>query len=79
MLDRGQVKSLEPVSIFLKSKERRSGSTNTSRSYLTALVHFNTFLSPQHTAGTILRSLIKGERNVYELLDSFAAGYRRFG
>lgn len=71
MLSRGQVQSLKPVGDFIESRSRKS--PNTGKGYLTALVHFNNFLSPIHTAETILHSLIEGETDVYKLLDSFVS------
>lgn len=59
---------LKPVQLFLTSKRRRS--ENTAIAYLTALVHFNNFISPE-TAETILLSLKGGKTNVDELLDLF--------
>jgi hypothetical protein len=69
VLSRAQVESLEPVRAFLASKGRNS--TRTSKAYLTALIHFNNLVSPNHTIETILQSLTEGKLNVYELLDSF--------
>jgi integrase len=70
LLDRSQVENLKPVQAFLKSKEINS--INTSKAYLTALVHFNNFLSPG-TTETILQSLTCNKQNVYELLNLFLA------
>ena len=72
VLSRAQVASLKSVRTFLESKSRNS--TSTPKTYLTALFHFNNFLSPNRTAETIIQSLAQGETNVYELLDSFLAG-----
>jgi integrase len=67
VLKRDEVRNLKPIRRFLESKALRS--RNTSRTYLTALVHFNNFLTPA-TVETILPSLREGA-DVYELLDSF--------
>ncbi len=48
-------------------------SSNTSRAYLSALVHFNNLLSPNHTVETILEFLLQKKMDVYELLNSFIA------
>jgi integrase len=70
LLNRSQVEKLKPVQAFLQCKEINS--TNTSKAYLTALVHFNNFVSPG-TAETILQSLTCNKQNVYEMLNLFLA------
>jgi integrase len=69
-LARSQIKDLKPVKKFLESKALRS--ENTSRSYLTGLVHFNNFLAQsEHTLETVLAFLLDHTIDVYELLQDF--------
>ncbi len=63
-----EVGDLEPVKTFLSAKSRTS--KNTGKSYLNALRRFNGFLNPD-TVETILQQIIKGEKDVYRILDSF--------
>lgn len=65
-----EVADLEPVKSFLSAKSRTS--KNTSKSYLTALRLFK-FLVPD-TVDAILQPIIKGEKDVYRILDLFV-GY----
>lgn len=70
-LSRTQVAGLKPVKTFLEMKSLNS--SNTSRAYLSALVHFNNLLSPNHTVETILEFLLQKKMDVYELLNPFIA------
>jgi integrase len=64
------VESLTPVKSFLDSKCRNS--IDSRNAYLTGLVHFDNFMSPEnYTIESVLTALAEGQLNVYELLDSF--------
>ena len=76
-MSRAEVESLRPVRTFLDSKCRNS--VDSRRAYLTGLVQVNNFLSRMygHTVETVIQSLVKGEINVYQLLDSIVADQLR--
>jgi integrase len=71
MSNRRVVESLSSVRSFLDSKCRNS--IDSRNAYLTGLVHFDNFLSPRHTIESVLKPLLEGQLNVYELLDSFVS------
>ena len=73
---RVKVANLESVKTFLSAKSRTS--KNTSKAYLTALRRFNESLNPD-TVETILHRIIKEEKDVYNVLDSFVGYLKQRG
>ena len=73
---RVEVANLESVKTFLSTKSRTS--KNTSKAYLTALRRFNESLNPD-TVETILHRIIKEEKDVYNVLDSFVGYLKQRG
>ena len=71
---RRQIEALPLVEVFLDSKGRESKQTRAT--YLTALVHFDKFISTKYSRyniEAILKPLVSNEIDLYKFLDGFVA------